>query len=67
LVSIVLRGGITVAADPALPTYDYLKICPTDLQKYDRNDQVILLKAKRPPNGKPAKTTKKKGTKKTKK
>jgi len=50
-----------VAADTALPSYDYLKVSPTDLQKFDRNAQVILLKGKRTPK------KSKKGTKKTKK
>ena len=36
-----------MATEGKIPTYDYLKINPTDLQKFDRDDAVTLLATKR--------------------
>jgi hypothetical protein len=52
-------------SEPAIPIYDYLKISPTDLHKFGRDDQVTLLANKPPPATPTAKGTEK-GTEKAK-
>jgi hypothetical protein len=44
-----MKEVITVATGRKIPTEDYLKIAPTDLQKFDQKDQVTLLLDRRPP------------------
>jgi len=56
-----------VATQGKIPTYDYLKISPTDLQKFGEDDQVTLLANKRSgPMPKPPKPSRPKGPKKQK-
>jgi hypothetical protein len=50
-----------------IPVSDYLKIEPTDLQKFGKDDQVTLISKKRPPHKKSTKKGPKKGTKTPKK
>ena len=55
-----------MATEGKIPTYDYLKISQTDLQKFGEDDQVTLLANKRGAMPRPPKPPKPKGPKKQK-